>query len=309
MGKYQYMNIQNLSIITPSRNNLVYLKWNYTQLRKFYPELEWCIASDDSNDGTVQWLQEISKTDKFIKYHINDSGRRLGHTILYDLLINDYCTKDYFCIWHADMICVEDTFQNMLKHITDNKIVVSSTRIEPPLHPKDPAKFVLDFGTEPENFDYEKFNTFVNTQRLLDSNKITHGVFAPWICSRIEFQSIGGHDSRLFSPQSAEDSDVWNRLMLNGVKFIQSRDSFTGHLTCRGSRFNPLLTTPGVNSNEWEEQNIKSRRNFARKWHQHTLHDEYMNPIVIDVYDIVFVVHNSWDQIATISYSLYLVCS
>jgi len=57
-------------------------------------------------------------------------------------------------------------------------------------------------------------------------------------------------------------------------------------MTCRGSRFNPTLTTPGRNSSEWERQNIKSSKEFIRKWGHFPKHDEYMKPIIPPKYDI-----------------------
>jgi hypothetical protein len=63
-------------------------------------------------------------------------------------------------------------------------------------------------------------------------------------------------------------------------------------MTCRGSRFNPTLTTPGQNSPEWEAQNIRSTRNFIRKWGHFVKHDEYMKPIISHKYNIAFVMNN-----------------
>jgi hypothetical protein len=64
-------------------------------------------------------------------------------------------------------------------------------------------------------------------------------------------------------------------------------------MTCRGSRFNPTLTTPGTNSPEWEAQNIRSSRNFTRKWGHFVKHDPLMMPIVPHKYNVAFVVKNS----------------
>jgi hypothetical protein len=63
-------------------------------------------------------------------------------------------------------------------------------------------------------------------------------------------------------------------------------------MTCRGSRFNPTLTTPGQNSPEWEAQNIRSTRNFIRKWGHFCKHDTLMKPIIPPKYNIAFVVKN-----------------
>jgi len=71
-------------------------------------------------------------------------------------------------------------------------------------------------------------------------------------------------------------------------------------MTCRGSRFNPTLTTPGTNSNEWEAQNIRSTRNFIRKWGHFCKHDALMKPIIPPKYDIGFIIKNCNQQILEI---------
>ncbi len=61
-------------------------------------------------------------------------------------------------------------------------------------------------------------------------------------------------------------------------------------MTCRGSRFNPTLTTPGQNSPEWEAQNLRSTRNFIRKWGHFCKHDELMKPVIPPKYNTAFVI-------------------
>ena len=53
-----------------------------------------------------------------------------------------------------------------------------------------------------------------------DKDKFTEGVFAPWCMYKADYLAIGGHDE-LFAPQSKEDSDLFNRFVLNGYKVIQ----------------------------------------------------------------------------------------
>jgi hypothetical protein len=125
----------------------------------------------------------------------------------------------------------------------------------------------------------------------INANKTSEGIFAPWAFMKSDFQEIGGHDP-LYAPQSKEDSDIFNRFQLNGVSFIQTWDGYVYHMTCRGSRFNPTLTTPGQNSPEWEAQNVRSSRNFIRKWGHFVKHDEHMKPIIPPKYDIGFIIHN-----------------
>ena len=77
-----------ISLIQPGRNNLKYLKWSYDSIRKNQGdhEVEICVADDASSDGTWDWCQEMMDKDPNFKAIINDTGKRLGHTILYDRL-------------------------------------------------------------------------------------------------------------------------------------------------------------------------------------------------------------------------------
>jgi len=176
------------------------------------------------------------------------------------------------------------------KHLKPQTIVCL-TRIEPPLHPGGPEKIVQDFGMEPENFKKEAFDKWMIDTKLSRKEKITEGVFAPWAIYKEDFNNIGGHDL-LFAPTSKEDSDIFNRFLLSGYKFIQLWEACVYHLTCRGSRFNPTITTIGKDSEEWQNQNVKSARNFIRKWGHFVKHNDTMKPIVPNRYDVGFVVMN-----------------
>lgn len=279
-----------ISFIQPSRNNLKYLKWSYNAIRKNQGDhlVEICIADDFSNDGTWEWCQERIKDDINFKAIRNEGPTRLGHTILYDRLVNEVATEDIAMIYHADMYLCPGAIDAIEQHIKPG-IIVSLTRIEPPLHPPGPEKVFINWGaTEPEDFNEEQFLDWFSKMK---KGEPTEGVFAPWAFYRKDFQEIGGHDP-LYAPQSKEDSDIFNRFQLNGVKFIQTWEGFVYHMTCRGSRFNPTLTTPGKNSSEWEAQNIKSTRNFIRKWGHFCKHDALMKPIIPPKYNIAFMVSN-----------------
>ena len=280
-----------ISLIQPSRNNLKYLKWSYDSIRKNQGkhEVEICVADDASTDNTWDWCKGTMAVDPHFKAIRNDpENGRLGHTILYDRLINEVATNDVAMIYHADMYLCPGAIDAIEKHIKE-KLIVSLTRIEPPLHPDGPEKILFNGGTEPEEFEEEML--LVSLPRLTDVGKTTEGIFAPWAFHRKDFQEIGGHDP-LYAPQSKEDSDIFNRFQLNGVKFIQTWEGFVYHMTCRGSRFNPTITTVGKESNEWLAQNVRSTRNFIRKWGHFVMHDALMKPIVPNKYDVGFIVKN-----------------
>jgi hypothetical protein len=176
-----------------------------------------------------------------------------------------------------------------------SKTIVSLTRIEPPLHPPGPEKVLMDFKTEPEDFNENEFLDWYKKYQFTVKDKTTEGIFAPWFLLKEDFI---GHDP-LFAPQSKEDSDIFNRFLLNGCSFVQLWEAAVYHMTCRGSRFNPTITEVGKNSDEWEKQNARSTRNFIRKWGSFVDHDPLMKPIVPHKYDVGFVVHNCNLQMMT----------
>lgn len=281
-----------ISLVVPNRDNLKYFKWSYDSIRKNQGnhEIYICAAADACKDGSVEYYKEIAKTDDKFSFIINEGPNRIGHTILYDRIVNELVKTDVFMIWHCDMFLCPGAFDAVEKHIKPGT-VVSLTRIEPPLHPPGPEKIVAGFGTEPEEFDPQKFLTWFKSLKNTYENVTTEGIFAPWAIYKTDFQSIGGHD-KLFAPQSKEDSDIFNRFLLNGYKFVQTWDGFVYHMTCRGSRFNPTLTKVGKESPEWLKQNERSARNFIRKWGHFVKHDEYMKPIVPKRYQVGFVIRN-----------------
>ena len=118
-----------ISFIQPSRNNLKYLQWSYNSIRKNLGyRHEICWADDFSDDGTWKWMNEIVKKDPNVKIHRNEGPTRLGHTILYDTLV-DMATSDIVMIYHADMYACPKMDEEVLKHLERGK-VVSATRIE-----------------------------------------------------------------------------------------------------------------------------------------------------------------------------------
>lgn len=282
----------NISFIIPARNNLKYLKWCYDAIRNnlSHKNHEVCVADDASADGTWEWCQEMQQQDPNFKAIRNDGPARKGMTELYNILVETVATNDVVMIYHADMYISKNADMLIEKYLVP-QTVVSLTRIEPPLHPGGPEKIVQDFGMEPETFKKDEFEKWLLTTKVNRKDKTTEGVFAPWAIYKQDFLKIGGHDL-LFAPTSKEDSDIFNRFFLSGYKFVQLWEACVYHLTCRGSRFNPTITAIGKDSEEWQQQNVKSARNFIRKWGHFVKHNDMMKPVVPNRYNVGFVVIN-----------------
>ena len=91
-------------------------------------------------------------------------------------------------IYHADMYALPGLDEEINKHIKPG-VVVSATRIEPPLHPDGPEKILADHGIEPEEFN--ELDLLKDVDKMKDKGKTTEGIFAPWAIIKEDFQSIG----------------------------------------------------------------------------------------------------------------------
>jgi hypothetical protein len=141
-----------------------------------------------------------------------------------------FASHDIVSYLQSDMVISKDYDEYILKHVKPN-MVLSSTRIEPPLHGPGPEKHTMNFGLVPSEFKYEEFLQYCKENR---QENLTEYFFAPFTMYKDVWNSIGGHDT-LFR-RSREDSDVLNRLILSGVEIVQTWEALVYHFTCTSSR-------------------------------------------------------------------------
>ena len=273
------MSLNKITFVIPSRNNLEFLQLAYKSIRDLETKHEILVLNDASTDGTQDWIDAQDDLD-LITFH-NPGPDRIGIVGMFDRGI-EMARTDIICAFHSDMVVCRDYDKNILKHLERGK-VVSGTRVEPPLHPDGPEKILRNYGIEVDEFNIDAW--YEGSDKLKE-DKTTEGIFAPWCMYKEDFLAVGGHDE-LFSPQSKEDSDLFNRFQLNGYKFIQPWDALVYHFTSRGSRFNKHSGgAAGKNSQEWIQTTTKNGRNFIRKWGHFVLHDSLMKPIIPNKYNI-----------------------
>lgn len=278
--------MEKITFCIPSKSNLRYLKTCIPSIRKnsYRNDHDIIVFVDSDEDGTIEWLEQV-KNEYNISYYTNpDLGNSLyGIGKAYDYCIN-MSTTDVFMIFHADMMLGKHADLNTFNHLK-SKTVVCSTRVEPPLHPNNGEKILKDFGMWPEEFKEEEFNDFV--EKNLQETKHSEGIFAPWMMYKEEFLALGGHDPRMHSCR--EDSDIFNRMLLDGFKFIQPWNSLVYHLTGRGAG---SFDGDEERHNKWKEDMNKSTKEFIRKWGSNINHTALMKPIVSPKYDIGFIIKN-----------------
>jgi glycosyltransferase involved in cell wall biosynthesis len=276
--------MKNISLIVPSHNNLRHLKNLYTSVKKHASNCELILIDDASTDGTWEWILELAESHQHREVKAYQSEKRVGHTILYDKGI-EMATNDIVGILHADMIIGPNYVENLLKHLKPGK-VVCGTRIEPPLHPEGREKIIKDFGLDFDTLDIYSFEECCIELQDQYKNKISNGMFAPWVIYKEDFNSIGGHDS-IFAPFPYEDSDLFQRWLLNGYELVQSRDAFVYHLTCRGHRWTDEIRK---DSDDFKLFEKRARKNYLRKWGSWVKNDAYQHPIISPVYHKTLVI-------------------
>ena len=283
--------MNRITFCIPSKSNLRYLKTCIPSIRENASrnDHEIIVFVDSDEDGTVEWLEQV-KDEYNVRYFVNPN---LGESLYGIGKAYDYCveqsTTDIFMIFHADMMLGKDADLKAFNHLKP-QTVVCATRIEPPLHPNNGEKILLDFGMWPEEFKQEEFNQYVNEH--LDDNKTTNGIFAPWMMYKEDFLALGGHDPILHSCR--EDSDVFNRMKLAGYEFIQPWNSLVYHLTGRGAG---SFDGDKERHEQWRKDMDKSTLEFIRKWGSSVNHTALMEPIVTPKYNIAYIVKNCPGQL------------
>jgi len=284
--------IPQITFCIPSKSNLRYLKTCIPSIREnaFRNDHEIIVFVDSDEDGTIEWLEQVKDQYK-LTYYINPNlGKSLfGIGKAYDFCI-EKSTTDIFMIFHADMMLGKDAdlkaYQNLL-----HKTVVCSTRIEPPIHPNNGEKIQIDFGMWPEEWKKDEFNKYVKDH--LNDDKITEGIFAPWMMYKSEYLDIlGGHDPILHSCR--EDSDLFNRMLLAGFNFVQPWNSLVYHLTGRGAG---SFNGDPERHKKWKEDMHNSTLAFIKKWGTNVQHTPLMKPIVSPAYKKSVKITNSNPQL------------
>ena len=281
--------MEKITFCIPSKSNLRYLKTCIPSIREnaYRKDHDIIVFVDQDEDGTVEWLSKVADQYK-VKYYINP---KLNKELFGIGKAYDYCVEnsetDVFMIFHADMMLGINADLNAFKQLTPMS-VVCSTRIEPPIHPNAGEKILQDFGMWPEEFKKEEFNEYVTSQ--LGTDKVTDGIFAPWMMFKEDYKILGGHDPILKSAR--EDSDLFNRMLLAGFEFKQPWNSLVYHLTGRGGQFQhgEITQEHEQKSKEWQKLMNNSTMDFIRKWGTQVFHTPLMKPIVTPKYNIAFVV-------------------
>jgi len=170
---------------------------------------------------------------------------------------------DKIILLHNDMVLKHGFIEQMEQDIAENRIT-TYTRVEPPIYnDMYPGKVILDCGTDLETFDSDKFNQYSVTPELINGgSQLFFG------CMRKDYIGIDGYTFKMF----CEDDDLHRRYKMSGFEHKVS-SAHVYHFVSKTSRA----------SNDSQQIEIQSNRNYIRKWGSRTC------PVK---YNIAFVVKN-----------------
>jgi GT2 family glycosyltransferase len=215
---------------------------------------------ENDNQGTVEFLKTQKAIFPNLKIVVNPLPIPIGYARNINLMF-ELAETDIVSYLQSDMVVCENYDLEVLKHLNESNII-SSTRVEPPLHPESPEKITSDFGLNPRAFDLDSFTKFANKRK---EDRITNYWFAPFTLYRKHWLEIGGHDT-LFR-RSREDSDLLYRFTMKGLKIEQAWNAIVYHFTCTSSRGIEWWTAKAQARTQLQQQaDMVEMTRFLQKW-------------------------------------------
>lgn len=217
--------------INTAVNELEYIKLLVKSLQENlkYDCHEIIVFVDSDNQQTFEWLNTQKVYFKDLKILKNILPVSYGPIRNINEMFK-FASHEIVSYLQSDMVISKNYDEYLLKHIKPN-MVLSSTRIEPPLHGPGLEKHTMDFGLNPLEFRYEDFLQYCDQHR---EDNTTNYYFAPYTLYKEVWNRVGGQDSMF--RRSREDSDILNRLILSGVDIVQTWEALVYHFTCTSSR-------------------------------------------------------------------------
>ena len=245
-------------------------------------EHEILVFIDSDNDGTLEYLRSIKSDFYDLKIVTHKLSPILGPERNCNLIV-DLAKYDIVSYLQSDMVISKHYDTEILNNLEENTIM-SSTRIEPPLHGQSDKTFTANFGLSPDEFD---FNEFIKYAETVKSNKQVEYFFAPYTFHKSTWNKMGGYDT-IFR-RSRCDSDLVQRCKHLGIKLKQTYATNVYHFTCVSSRGKNWFNQSDQKAQDRVKlQNLADQieiKRFFKKWgnfnHGETILKKYDCDLVI----------------------------
>ena len=218
---------------------------------------------DADNENSLEYLQSIKSDFNDLSIIYNTLPIPVGYQRNKTILTH-YAKYDIVSYLQSDMVVGPHYDTEILRHVKPGRIL-SSTRVEPPLHGPSPITVTHNFGLHPSEFDMDSWNTFSNS---IKQEQLVQFFFAPFTYYKEDWMKLDGYDT-IFR-RSREDSDLVQRCLHAGIELVQTFSANVYHFTCVTSRGSNWFDPTNKSAKErvlLQEvaDNIEMRR-FIRKW-------------------------------------------
>ena len=230
-----YGNVQHeqlkVSIIIPTYNQLQFTKecieslYAYTKI-----PFELIIIINNKNDGTVELLNEFSKSNSNIKMILNNGN--MGFPVSINQGIKE-SIGEYVLILNNDVVVTEYWLETLLDIAKNNK----SIGIVGPISNEVSG---VQKDKEADYKSIEEMHLYAAKIREKNKNKVMHFSRVAFLCTLIKrelLEKIGGLDER-FTPGNFEDDDFCLRAQLAGYKTVIAQDVFIHHYGSKSFKAN-----------------------------------------------------------------------
>jgi hypothetical protein len=275
--------MQKITFATNAANNtLEYIKLLLKSLKVNLDsnEHEILIFVDADNEHQLQYLLNIKDQFTDLKIIKNDLNVPVGYA-RNKTILTEYATHDIISYLQSDMVIGPHYDTEILKHVKKGRIL-SSTRIEPPLHGESPVTITKNFGLHPDEFDFDTWNVFSN---YIKRDKLTNYFFAPITYYKEDWMRLGGYDT-VFR-RAREDSDLVQRCLHANIELVQTFSANVYHFTCVSSRGKDWFNKQNVAAQSRAQlqqyaDGIELNR-FIRKWGTFNHGDKKLFKLDIDL--------------------------
>ena len=202
-----------VSIIVPTFNNLKYLKFFISSVKKNSKYRHQMILHiNDGTDGTLKF----AKKNKILFTH---SSKNIGLCKSLNSAAH-LVNTNYILYAHDDMFFCKDWdiyLKEEVKKYNNNLYYLTGTNIS-----KKNGLINYDCGSTPKNFNEKKFNKFCRTN---NSKDLQGSHWAPHLVHKKLWKRVGGF-SEEFNPGDGSDPDFCMKLWNNKVRIFKAISKF-----------------------------------------------------------------------------------
>lgn len=265
-------------------NNLNYLKLAVESLRKYsyYSDSPIVIFSENSKDGTDEWLNENKdkySLEIYIEHNSEENRKGIGLGMNF---CADKVKTEYIMFLHADFVVSKNwdiAAEQVFIDNPDKKLWVSSYRIQPNVFNEGsrPGTFIVDrdtFGEFHYNFNMDSFAEFAEEFSVLNKEVVLRkGEGVSGLVRKKDWDEIGGNDP-LFTPLAFDDMDLFIRMQLSGFEFPLIGSSVVYHFGSRSDNGH-FMNDDLKRAQKQINYEARSAQRFFQKWGKMPEFDQY----------------------------------